>query len=90
MTLEQFQQHWGQPGALNRVATAATPPQLTVLWTVITPRPSQWGLGCEGGGRGLLGVSWGIGWGGWPGRGGLGGLVVPGADLVSRHRWWDI
>ena len=50
MTLQQFKHHWAQPGALYQVVTAATPPQLTVLCgRCTTPRPSQWGLGCERG-----------------------------------------
>ena len=45
ITLEQFKQHWGQPGALYQVTTAATPPQLTVLWTVHHPTPIPMGVG---------------------------------------------
>ena len=67
MTLQQFQQHWGQPGALCQVVTAATPPQLTLLWTVRhpTPIPMKGGVvkrgGGGGGGGGLLGGTWGGG-----------------------------
>ena len=49
-SLEQFQQHWGEQGALYQVSTAAlyqpgTTPQLTVLWTVQHPTPIAMGPG---------------------------------------------
>ena len=49
ITLEQFQQHWGQPGALYQLAAGALyqtgAPQLTMLWTVQHPTPIPMGPG---------------------------------------------
>ena len=50
ITLEQFQQHWGQPGALYQLSTGAlyqtgATPRLTVLWTVQHPTPIPMGPG---------------------------------------------
>jgi exonuclease III len=58
ISLEQFQQHWGQPGALYQLSTGAlyqlstgalyqaeATPQLTVLWTVQHPTPIPMGPG---------------------------------------------
>ena len=39
ITLKQFKQHWGQPGALYQTAAAGSTPQLTVLWIVHHPMP---------------------------------------------------
>ena len=84
ISLEQFQQHWGEQGALYQVSTAAlyqpgTTPQLTVLWTVQHPTPIQWGLGGDGWVRRLLAPLGGVGsgWVGWPGRRGWGAWWFP-------------
>ena len=50
ISLEQFQQHWGEQGALYQVSTGAlyqpdATPQLTVLWTVQHPTPIPMGPG---------------------------------------------
>ena len=50
ISLEQFQQHWGEQGALYQVSTGAlyqpdATPQSTVLWTVQHPTPIPMGPG---------------------------------------------